>query len=468
MFNFLKKIDHPTITMGEIAKLLSINPKALEAFEQAYSTNILNSDAVSENFFEVNSRQASAMNKDAEVKENLQLEEIKQRIVNELLSKAIIWKFGGDFVSICNGMGSFADQPVTNEEINMFPEHLRPQLTGSLMKIDLNDPSYIVLLDLYKHFLKEKNPKKRQLYYNTFRQGLDILDLDEITRQIIATNKNSMGYWLPKIVQPTIATGALKIPKTTIVKVPTTMLQLTRCEYSELTRTTLDIVNEFCSKAFGLNETQNYFIKTGTYSLKFDFRNAYVHDPKEVREIGEYLLFIHYQALRMASPLSSPMIYGVSTTDEWVVREFIKDVENNPCIYKGLPLHTEYRVFVDFDTKEIIGMNPYWDPAVMKQRFGHEKDANSPHNVHDYIIYSMHEPILMQRYEQNKNRVRELVQELVNDTKDLNGQWSIDIMQNGDEFWVIDMALAENSALYNCVPVNLQRKLPENWLPVLK
>lgn len=57
-----------------------------------------------------------------------------------------------------------------------------------------------------------------------------------------------------------------------------------------------------------------------------------------------------------------------------------------------------YRVFVDFDSKEVLGVNPYWDPVVMKQRFGHENDADSPHNIHDYIIYQMHEEMLMKRY----------------------------------------------------------------------
>ena len=467
MFEFLKEIKHDTIAKEEIAKLLSTNPEALEIFEQTYSVNALHSDNVPENFFEVNSRQAAAMNKNTATIENQQLKNIKCRIVNELLSKTSVWSFDGNSVSIHCGLEAPNAHTVTNEEINMFPEHLRPQLTGNLMKADINEPSYIILLDQYNHFLKEKDPQKRQMYYNMFRQGLDILDLDEITRRIIATNKNSMGYWLPKITQATLATRDLRIPETTIVKVPTTMLQLTRCEYSSLTKTTLDIVNEFCRQAFNLNENQDYFIKTGTYSSKFDFRNARVNDPKEVSEIGEYLLFIHHQALQMASPLSKPIIYGVSTTDEWVVREFIKDTENNPCIYKGLPLHTEYRVFVDFDTKEIIGMSPYWDPATMKQRFEHGNDANSPHSIHDYIIYSMHESTLMQRYEQNKNYVKEFVQKLISNTEDLNGQWSIDIMQNGNEFWMIDMAIAETSALYECVPKTLRRRLPENWLPTL-
>ena len=101
------------------------------------------------------------------------------------------------------------------------------------------------------------------------------------------------------------------------------------------------------------------------------------------QELGEYLLYIHFQALQTAGPLSKPRIYGVSTTNEWVVREFIPDLENNPCIYHGLPLHTEYRVFVDCDTKDVIGISPYLEPETMLKRFSGEEDANIPHQMHD-------------------------------------------------------------------------------------
>ena len=142
--------------------------------------------------------------------------------------------------------------------------------------------------------------------------------------------------------------------------------------------------------------------------------------------------------------------------------------ENNPCIYKGLPLHTEYRVFVDCDTQKVIGVNPYWDPNVMKQRFGHSEDSNSPHNIHDYVIYQMHEERLMQRYHDNVKTVVEHVESMLPNLK-LEGQWSIDIMQNGDDFWIIDMGVAENSAFYNeCVPVELRNPHQENWLPQLE
>ena len=37
-------------------------------------------------------------------------------------------------------------------------------------------------------------------------------------------------------------------------------------------------------------------------------------------------------------------------------------------------------------------------------------------------------------------------------------------MQNGDDFWLIDMALATNSALVDKLPVKLTAP-EENWLP---
>lgn len=102
----------------------------------------------------------------------------------------------------------------------------------------------------------------------------------------------------------------------------------------------------------------------------------------------------------------------------------------------------------------------------MKQRFGHEEDADSPHQVHDYVIYKAHEETLMKRYHQNKERVLEHVESILPGL-DLKGQWSLDVMQNGDEFWLIDMALAENSAFYSCVPEDLRNPSRENWIPEL-
>lgn len=462
MFDLTKLLNRKSpeaiVEKEKIARLLKTTPQALKAFEDAYKENVLLNDSLPDNFFDINAKQAAAACSKSDTAE---VNTLIEKIVEELLTQTDSYSFDGKEERIKESVPAIGPT-VSNEEIQKVPEHVRPQLTGFLMKRDIKDPAYKIIVEMYRKYLETGNKQ----YYHMFRQGLDIQDLDDITYEMIGTNPNSMGRWLPQLVAAAKDSAFFKIPATTIVKVPMTLLQLTRLEYGSLISTTLQIVDRFCQKAFHLDGSKEYFIKTGTYSSKYDFRNAYVHGAKEVRELGEYLLYIHHQAVMMAGSLTSPCIYGVSTTNEWVVREFIPDKENNPSIYKGLPLHTEYRVFVDCDTDEVIGISPYWEPNVMKQRFGHEKDANSPHQIHDYVIYQMHEETLMKRYEKNKDRVKEEVENLL-PKLNLTGQWSIDIMQNGDDFWLIDMALAQDSALIECVPEQRRKAVEENWIPKL-
>ena len=217
----------------------------------------------------------------------------------------------------------------------------------------------------------------------------------------------------------------------------------------------------YCQKVFHLDGYEDYFIKTGTYSSKYEFRNAHIHNPKEINEMGEYFLFLNHLTCSMASPLNNRCFYGANTTNEWVVREYIKDKENNPTIYNGLPLHTEYRVFVDFDTKEILGASPYWRSDVMKNEF---KKVSSPQERHDYVVYKMHEDILNQRYHESVQTVLAELKKVI-PRIELTGQWSVDVMRNGNDYYIIDMALAEHSALNDCVPKNLLRAYPQQWLP---
>lgn len=433
----------------DAARLLQIKPEALAAFEKAYEIASLNEEEKNDNFFKINSRQAvKTIQNNHNTSENVA--QITDKIVNELLS--------------ISNQKALPDNttPVTNTEIKQLPEELRPQLTGHLMKVDINSPSYIPVLDMLANYQKTGD----KMFYHMFRQGLDTLDLDPVTYQIIGMNKNSIGYWFPALKNAAEKQDFFKIPATTIVKVPLPLLQLAHTDYFELTPTTIDIVNKWAYEAFHLDENKTYFVKTGTYSSKFDFRNAKVTTPKEVRELGSYLLFIHFQALQMASPLSKPCIYGASTTNEWCVREYIEDKENNPCIYHGMPLHTEYRVFVDFDTDEILGIAPYWEPDTMKKRFSKEDDADTPDMTHDYVIYLAHEKTLMDRYHANKDIVIEKLKDMIPNVQ-LSGQWSLDIMQNGNDFWLIDMGEACTSALKEYIPEGKLKPLTENWIPKL-
>lgn len=450
----------------EVAKLLQIQPEALEAFEKAYHKEMLN-EPISNNLFQVSAKEAKNIIPNDIL--SPKMNSLVNRIVNELVSQTKFYSYENGTITEGNYGISFPENSVTKKELLEIPPELRPQLTGTLMQKEIPDEAYPIVLGLYARYLKETNPKIKQQLYGSFRQGLEIQDLDEILYRVLDRNRNSIGNWFPQLAEAIKKQEFFQIPNTTIIKVPLTLLQMARLEYMSLTKSTREIANRFCTKVFHLEEDKEYFIKNGVFSSKYDFRNAHIYGAEEVRTLGEYLLYIQYQAGCYAhydlSGKNQPIIYGPGTTTEWVCREFIPDKENNPCIYKGLPLHTEYRVFIDVDQNIVLGISPYWRSDVMKQRFGHEEDRNSPHQIHDYIIYCAHEKILMERYEQNKEQIVKAVASMLPDLN-LSGQWSLDIMQNGTDFYIIDMALAQNSALNDCVPNGLLQDVNEDWIPM--
>lgn len=456
-----KKEDKP-FSYEELAAMLKTDPDTLKTFDEVYKTQVLESRELHENMLQWNSATIKAI-LDKKVYFPPELNSLIDRIVDELIPETRLYiynaKHGGYYVKYSANRDFVTD--ATNEELNRYPEELRPQFTGKLMMVDVSEPSYKSLLQNYAEYKNAKNDRMKMLYYNLFRQGLDILDLDDFTYQMLEMNPISMGFWLPPLVEGLYGNKFFKVPDTKILHVPITMLQLTRLGFETLNPVTKEIVNRYCQKIFHLDRHEDYFIKTGTYSSKYEFRNAHIHEPKEVDEMGEYFLLLNHLTCSMAAPTNNRSFYGANTTNEWVVREYIKDKESNPTIYNGLPLHTEYRVFVDFDMKEILGVSPYWRSDVMKNKF---KEVSSPQERHDYVVYLMHEDVLNKRYNESVQTVLNEMEKVIPRIK-LTGQWSIDVMRNGDDYYIIDMALAEHSALNDCVPKNLLRAYPQQWLP---
>lgn len=87
---------------------------------------------------------------------------------------------------------------------------------------------------------------------------------------------------------------------------------------------------------------------------------------------------------------------------------------------------------------------------------------------HDAVAYAMREPSLMREYKATKSLVAAHVKELLPGL-DLAGQWSLDVMRDGDDYWLIDMAPAERSTFYEqTVPKAQRRPMVENWIPELE
>lgn len=260
---------------------------------------------------------------------------------------------------------------------------------------------------------------------------LSVSDLSEKVYDRFADNPNSLYNWYPA-VQKALATSAteLKTPETKTMRLPIEMAQFIRLEYPDTSQADKDFFNNFIFEQFGLEDDKTYFIKTGTFSSKFQFANAKCYEP---REMGEYFQVINNFA----------MMVGAAHSVDLVVREYIEDVEDNPTIYNGMPLRTEFRAFVDFDKGELIGVVPYWNPIVMKRAL----QAGLSESIQaDYRTYLEHEDKLFEEYNEHLHRVKTEIKAIL-PNMDLSGKYSIDVMKNGDDLYLIDMALMSQSAL---------------------
>lgn len=277
----------------------------------------------------------------------------------------------------------------------------------------------------------EQRVKEDESYRGLLSRTLSVSDLSMKLYDRFKENPNSLPNWYPAIVRALEQSGSyFQTPKTKTLRLPIELAQFIRIEYQDTSKRDRALFNNFIFEQFGLEDDKTYFIKTGTFSSKFQFANAKCAEP---REMGEYFQVVSNFA----------MTVGAAHSIDLVVREYIEDVENNPTIYNGMPLRTEFRVFVDCDSDELIGVVPYWHPIVMKRALA----AGLADSIQqDYQTYLQHEDKLTRDYNDHvgavKNEIRHLLPHL-----DLKGQYSIDVMKNGDDFYVIDMALMSESAL---------------------
>lgn len=247
-------------------------------------------------------------------------------------------------------------------------------------------------------------------------------------------NPNSIGNWFYEIEKANKKSElAFKLPKTKIWKLPVELSQFIRIEYPDTNQISKELFNKMVFDVFDLDNEKEYFIKTGTFSSKFEFRNAHI-TKGEASEMGEYFQVINNFA----------MFVGAAHSNEICVREYIQDTEGNPTIYSGMPLRTEFRAFVDFDLDHIIGVVPYWHPIVMKRALGNSLASKTIQQ--DFETYKNHEDKLNREYNEFLPLVRKTLESLIPNVS-LKGKYSVDIMKNGQDLYLIDMATMETSAL---------------------
>ena len=278
----------------------------------------------------------------------------------------------------------------------------------------------------------KSNPSQSGLLSRT----LSVSDLSNSLYDRFSNNPNSIYNWFIELKDGLDRTNTFfKTPKTSILRLPIELAQFIRIEYQDTSLSDRKLFNEYIFKAFKLEDDKTYFIKTGTFSSKFQFANAKCSEP---REMGEYFQVINNFAMSV----------GAGQTIDICVREYIDDVEENPTIYNGMPLRTEFRTFVDFDTNTVYGTVPYWDPIVMKRAL---KLGLSDSMERDYAVYMNHEDKLMSEFNDNVSKVNHGIKDIIGNIN-LKGRYSIDVMKNGEDFYIIDMALMDESALVDILP----------------
>jgi len=187
-------------------------------------------------------------------------------------------------------------------------------------------------------------------------------------------------------------------------------------------------------------------------------KNLFSAMPAFLDPFDDVKKYMGWNTDEFSSLSALPMFHISAMTSlvSWSITGHSINLCNNlKYFYRDLgAMHSEVMAVVPVLLKSI-----YSD--VMKGKF---QEVSSPQERHDYVIYQMHEDVLEKRYKESVQIVLDELKKVIPHVE-LTGQWSVDVMRNGDDYYIIDMALAENSALNDCVPKNLLRSYPQQWLP---
>lgn len=305
-------------------------------------------------------------------------------------------------------------------------------------------PEGIQGLDKMSYLLAGYDLKKKNRYVlkgNKYIQYIDPIE-DKIRKQgmpLVTSTENELSFWYPK----TNNIG-FKTPKTLITEFTDEELSIIKSanfndfDYETLTRR---IKEEAIKQNFDLN--RDMFMRFGCSSNKFFFGSCHLAS----------LDFLPDRLLAYFDGLYDKLEWRKSA--ELVLREFIKTDYYRRQIYHGMPLNTEFRVFFDFDTNQLLGIYNYWDKETM---------IDNLHSRDDRMTFADTIPLI----ERDFNKLSPYLEEEAKNklpNANLSGKWSIDFMYDGSNFVLIDMGRAECSYYYEKViekQLSLQNPYKQN------
>lgn len=159
------------------------------------------------------------------------------------------------------------------------------------------------------------------------------------------------------------------------------------------------------------------------------------------RCVGQHVLDLCYGSMLVGCPLSKDII----------VREFVKTSYERPSIYDGMKLNTEFRLFYDFDTKQVITTVNYWDYDTMVSNLhdGVQLGPDGESYCYDKTTFLSCGKEIEADFDEKRSELEKLAAAFLKNVAGLFGKWSVDFMWDGTDYVLIDMAKAESSAYYD-------------------
>ena len=242
------------------------------------------------------------------------------------------------------------------------------------------------------------------------------------------TNRNNFSNWFWKL--HSVVRYGIHLPKSVTVPVSENILPA----FFQETEGDGKKIREWVEKILQplmKNVELPAFMKNGCFSNKFDFSNSCLIESIDTDYLARHLGNIQYNSL----------CYDTLGNLEIVLREWIAPEKGAACIYNGMPLRPEMRLFYDFSNHKYLYDVNYWD-----WDYCHDVIARRPA---DKDAYEKAYPSLVKSLENYRDRYLSDIKRALAGVEGLEGVWSVDFMFNDGKVWLIDMAEAQRSAYWD-------------------
>ena len=247
-------------------------------------------------------------------------------------------------------------------------------------------------------------------------------------------NRNNFSYWFWKI--QSVKKFGIGLPNSVTIPIGEKLLNA----FFHENKGDDEIIRSWVEKTLQpslKNVDLPTFMKNGCFSNKFDFENSCLIRSIDVDTLVAHLNNIQYPSL----------CFDTMGNMEIVLREWIEPEVGTECIYCGMPLRPEMRVFYDFTHHKYLYDVNYWD-------WEYCHDAICRNKV-DGEVYERQYPDLVMKLETRRETFIKDIKDALAGIDELDGLWSIDFMLHEDKAWLIDMAVAQMSAYWDPVRANL-------------